>query len=126
MIDDEFVYGIIPDHIGKDERWDRILLKEDGKSHLERAINEINNTRFETGVDVVIVLSSNETVLDVAGDLGVVSNLVPSFFDIETMLKTYFSDPKVYLDSSEDPVVIVFDPYTLEPGEPRSLSAIID
>lgn len=124
MIDDEFAYAIIPDHVSGDDRWDKLLLKADGKTALERAVMHIVQTKAETGVDVVIVLSSNESVLDAAAELGAVSNLVPSFFDVETMLKTYFEDPGISIDPGDDPYVVVFDPYTLEHDEPRQLSEI--
>lgn len=126
MQDDEFVYAIIPDHVSGDDRWDKILLKEDGKTHLERAVHHAVESKLETGVDVVIVLSSNESVLDAATDLGAVANLVPSFFNTEVMLKTYFSDPGVFIDEEDDPLIIVLDPYTLQFGEPRPMSAIVD
>ena len=125
MHGDEFVYAIIPDHVSGEDRWDQILLKQDGKSHLERAIHAAVESRPQTGVDVVIVLSSNESVLDAATDLGAVANLVPSFFNTEVMLKTYFSDPGVAIDPGDDPVIVVVDPYTLEFDSPRSLSEII-
>jgi hypothetical protein len=125
MIDDEFVYAIIPDHVSGDDRWDKILLKTDGKPALERAVHAAVESKPETGVDLVIVLSSNESVLDAATDLGAVSNLVPSFFNVEVMLKTYFADPGVSIDPADDPWVVVFDPYTLEHDAPRQLSEIL-
>ena len=125
MIDDEFVYAIVPDHVSGDDRWDKILLKADGKTALERVVHHIFETKIDTAVDVVIVLSSNESVLDAAAELGAVSNLVPSFFNVEVMLKTYFEDPGVSIDPGDDPWVVVFDPYTLEHDEPRQLSEIM-
>lgn len=126
MQGDEFVYAIIPDHVSGDSRWDQILLKQDGKSHLERAIHAAVESRPQTGIDIVIVLSSNESVLDAATDLGAVANLVPSFFNTEVMLKTYFADPGVAIDPNDDPVIIVVDPYTLEFDAPRSMRSITE
>lgn len=124
MHGDEFVYAIIPDHVSGDDRWDQILLKQDGKSHLERAVHAAVESRPQTGIDLVIVLSSNEAVLDAATDLGAVANMVPSFFNTEAMLKTYFADPGIDIDPTDDPVIVVVDPYSLEFGEPRSMSEI--
>ena len=126
MHDDDFVYAIIPDHVSGDDRWDQILLKQDGKSHLERAVHAAVESRPQTGIDLVIVLSSNEAVLDAATDLGAIANLVPSFFNTEAMLKTYFADPGVDIDPNDDPVIIVVDPYTLEFDAPRSMRSIIE
>lgn len=125
MLNEEFVFAIIPDHVSADERWDKILQKQDGKTHLDLAVHAAAAARAEIGVDVTIVLSSNEAVLDAATDLGAVSNQVPSFFDTELMLKTYFMDPGVDIDPSDDPWIVVFDPYTLEHDEPRQLSSIL-
>lgn len=125
MLNEEFVFAIIPDHVSADERWDKILQKQDGKTHLDLAVHAAAAARAELGVDVTIVLSSNEAVLDAATDLGAVSNQVPSFFDTELMLKTYFMDPGVDIDPSDDPWIVVFDPYTLEHDEPRQLSSIL-
>jgi hypothetical protein len=87
-------------------------------------VHAAHESKTETGVDLVIVLSSNEAVLDAATDLGAVSNLVPSFFDNEVMLKTYFSDPGVSIDPGDDPWIVVIDPYSLELSEPRQMSEI--
>lgn len=125
MIDDEFAYAIIPDHISGEDRWDKILTKADGKTALERAVHHIIETKQESGIDLVIVLSSNESVLDAAADLGAVGNLVPSFFNVETMLKTYFADPDIDIDPNDDPFVLVFDPYTLEHDDQRRVSDIV-
>ena len=125
MLNEEFVFAIIPDHVSADERWDKILQKQDGKTHLDLAVHAAAAARAELGVDLTIVLSSNEAVLDAATDLGAVSNQVPSFFDTELMLKTYFMDPGVDIDPSDDPWIVVFDPYTLEHDEPRQLSSIL-
>jgi hypothetical protein len=125
MIDDEFVYAVIADHISGDDRWDKILQKENGRTILETAVQAALESRSETGVDLVIVLSSNEAVLDAASDLGAVANQVPSFFNVEVMLKTYFADPGVDIDPNDNPFVIVYDPYTLEREAPRALSDIL-
>ena len=125
MLNEEFVFAIIPDHVSAEERWDKILQKQEGKTHLDLAVHAAAAARAELGVDVTIVLSSNEAVLDAATDLGAVSNQVPSFFDTELMLKTYFMDPGVDIDPSDDPWIVVFDPYTLEHDEPRQLSSIL-
>ena len=125
MLNEEFVFAIIPDHVSAEERWDKILQKQEGKTHLDLAVHAAAAARAELGVDVTIVLSSNEAVLDAATDLGAVSNQVPSFFDTELMLKTYFMDPGVDIDPSDDPWIVVFDPYTLEHDEPRQLRSIL-
>jgi dsDNA-binding SOS-regulon protein len=124
MHDDEFVFAVIPDHVSAEDRWDKILQKADGKTALERAVHSAHESKAETGVDLVIVLSSNEAVLDAATDLGAVSNLVPSFFNSEVMLKTYFSDPGVSIDPGDDPWIVVIDPYSLEHSAPRQMSEI--
>ena len=125
MLNEEFVFAIIPDHVSAEERWDKILQKQEGKTHLDLAVHAAAAARAELGVDVTIVLSSNEAVLDASTDLGAVSNQVPSFFDTELMLKTYFMDPGVDIDPSDDPWIVVFDLYTLEHDEPRQLSSIL-
>lgn len=125
MINEEFVYAVIADHISGNERSDKILQKENGRTILETAVHAALESRLETGVDLVIVLSSNEAVLDAASELGAVSNLVPSFFNVEAMLKTYFADPAVDIDPNDNPFVIVIDPYTLEREAPRSVSDIL-
>ena len=124
MHDDEFVFAVIPDHVSAEDRWDKILQKSDGKTALERAVHAAHESKPVTGIDLVIVLSSNEAVLDAATDLGAVSNLVPSFFNSEVMLKTYFSDPGVSIDPGDDPWIVVIDPYSLELSEPRQISEI--
>ena len=124
MQGDEFVYAVIPDHASGDERWDKILEKHDGKTHLERAVHAAVDSKPDTGVDVVIVLSSNEAVLDAASDLGAVSHLVPGFFDTDSMIRTFAAEPGVDIDPNDDPYVVVVDPYSLEISEPRQMSEI--
>ena len=124
MHNDEFVYAVIPDHAAGAEDWDKILVKQEGKTHLDRAIHKAFDTKFETGVDVVIVLSSNEAVLDAASDLGAVSHLVPGFFDTQSMIRTFATDPAVEIDPNDDPYIVVIDPYTLEIGPHLQLSEI--
>ena len=124
MRNDEFVYAVIPDHASSAEEWDKILVKQGGKTHLDRAIHKAFDTRFETGVDLVIVLSSNEAVLDAATDLGAIAHMVPGFFDTQSMIKTFVTNPGADIDPSEDPFIIVIDPYTLEIGEATPMSEI--
>jgi hypothetical protein len=124
MRTEEFVYAVIPDHANSAEEWGRLLEKQDGKTHLERAIHRAFDTKHETGVDVVIVLSSNEAVLDGASELGAVAHMVPGFFDTDSMIKTFATDPGVEIDPNDDPWVFVIDPYTLEIGEHRQMSDI--
>lgn len=124
MHNDEFVYAVIPDHAADAEDWDKILIKQDGKTHLEKAIHKAFDTKFETGVDVVIVLSSNEAVLDAASDLGAVSHHVPGFFDTDSMIRTFVTNPGVDIDPNDDPYIVVIDPYSLEIGEHRQMSEI--
>ena len=124
MKDDEFVYVGIPDHANNAEEWGQILQKQDGKTHLERAIHKAFDTKHETGVDVVIVLSSNDGVLDAASDLGAVSHMVPGFFDTDSMIKTFAAEPGVDIDPNDDPWIVVIDPYSLQVGEGRQFSEI--
>lgn len=124
MRDDEFVYAVIADHAAGAEDWDKILQKQDGKTHLERAIHKAVNSKFDAGVDVVIVLSSNEAVLDAASDLGAVAHLVPGFFDTVSMIRTFATAPGVDIDPNDDPWIVVIDPYTLELAEARQMSEI--
>jgi hypothetical protein len=128
MLDDEFVYAVIPDHLTSVDRWDKILEKTAGpigsKSHLELAIRAAIDSKYETGIDVVIVLSANEAVLDAASELGAVAHMAPGFFDVDSMIKAYVSDPGVDIDPSDDPYVIVIEPYSLSFGEPRPMSEI--
>jgi methionine synthase II (cobalamin-independent) len=124
MRDDEFVYAVIPDHAAGAEDWDKILIKQDGKTHLERAIRKAFDSKFDAGVDVVIVLSSNDAVLDAASELGAVAHMVPGFFDTDSMIRTFATEPGVDIDPNDDPWVVVIDPYTLEVGEGRQMSEI--
>jgi methionine synthase II (cobalamin-independent) len=124
MRDDEFVYAVIPDYAAGAEDWDKILIKQDGKTHLERAIRKAFDSKFDAGVDVVIVLSSNDAVLDAASDLGAVAHMVPGFFDTDSMIRTFATEPGVDIDPNDDPWVVVIDPYTLEVGEGRQMSEI--
>jgi hypothetical protein len=124
MRDDEFVYAVIPDHAAGAEDWDKILIKQDGKTHLERAIRKALDSKFDAGVDVVIVLSSNDAVLDAASELGAVAHMVPGFFDTDSMIRTFATEPGVDIDPNDDPWVVVIDPYTLEVGEGRQMSEI--
>ena len=73
---------------------------------------------------MVIVLSSNEAVLDDASDLGAVAHHVPGFFDTDSMIRTFVTDPGVEIDPNDDPYIVVIDPYTLEVGEHRQMSEI--
>jgi len=128
MLDDEFVYAVIPDHLTSVDRWDKILDKTSdspgSKSHLERAIRAAVDSKYETGIDVVIVLSANEAVLDAASELGAVAHMAPGFFDVDSMIKAYVNDPGVDIDPSDDPYVVVVEPYNLSFGEPRPMSQI--
>ena len=63
-------------------------------------------------------------VLDAASDLGAVSHMVPGFFDTDTMIRTFATDPGVDIDPNDDPYIVVIDPYTLEIGEHRQMSEI--
>ena len=125
MLDDEFVYAVIPDHLTSVDRWDKILEKPAGiKSHLEMAIRAAIDSKYETGIDVVIVLSANEAVLDAASELGAVAHMAPGFFDVDSMIKSYVSDPGVDIDPSDDPYIVIVEPYSLSIGEPRPMSQI--
>ena len=125
MLDDEFVYAVIPDHLTSVDRWDKILEKPAGiKSHLEMAIRAAIDSKYETGIDVVIVLSANEAVLDAASELGAVAHMAPGFFDVDSMIKSYVSDPGVDIDPSDDPFVVIVEPYSLSIGDPRPMSEI--
>ena len=125
MLDDEFVYAVIPDHLTSVDRWDKILEKSaGGKSHLEMAIRTAIDSKYETGIDVVIVLSANEAVLDAASKLGAVAHMAPGFFDVDSMIKSYVSDPGVDIDPSDDPYVVIVEPYSLSIGDPRPMSEI--
>ena len=125
MLDDEFVYAVIPDHLTSVDRWDKILEKSaGGKSHLEMAIRTAIDSKYETGIDVVIVLSANEAVLDAASELGAVAHMAPGFFDVDSMIKSYVSDPGVDIDPSDDPYVVIVEPYSLSIGDPRPMSEI--
>jgi len=125
MLDDEFVYAVIPDHLTSVDRWDKILEKPAGiKSHLEMAIRTAIESKYETGIDVVIVLSANEAVLDAASELGAVAHMAPGFFDVDSMIKSYVSDPGVDIDPSDDPYVVIVEPYSLSIGDPRPMSEI--
>jgi hypothetical protein len=128
MLDDEFVYAVIPDHLTSVDRWDKILEKSAGgtgsKSQLELAIRAAIDSKYETGIDVVIVLSANEAVLDAASELGAVAHMAPGFFDVDSMIKSYVSDPGVDIDPSDDPYVVIVEPYSLTIGDPRPMSEI--
>lgn len=124
MKDDEFVYAVIADHAPDAEDWGKILQKHDGKTHLERAIHKAVESKFETGVDLVIVLSSNDAVLDAASELGAVAHMVPGFFDTDSMIRTFATEPGVEIDPNDDPWVIVVDPYRLTVGQGRQMSEI--
>ncbi|CAB4559705.1 MAG: hypothetical protein F2550_02450 [Actinobacteria bacterium] len=128
MLDDEFVYAVIPDHLTSVDRWDKILEKSAGgtssKSHLELAIRAAIDSKYETGIDVVIVLSANEAVLDAASELGAVAHMAPGFFDVDSMIKAYVSDPGVDIDPSDDPYIVIVEPYSLSIGDPRPMSQI--
>ena len=124
MREDEFVYAVIPDHADSAEDFGRLLEKQDGQTYLDRAIHRVFETKFETGVDVIIVLSSNEAVLDAAGDMGAVSQMVPGFFDTDSMIRTFAADPGVDIDPMESPWIVVVDPYSLEFSEHRKLNEI--
>ena len=125
MLDDEFVYAVIPDHLTSVDRWDKILEKSaGGKSHLEMAIRTAIDSKYETGIDVVIVLSANEAVLDAASELGAVAHMAPGFFDVDSMIKSYVSDPGVDIDPNDDPYVVIVEPYSLSIGDPRPMSEI--
>jgi hypothetical protein len=128
MLDDEFVYAVIPDHLTSVDRWDKILEKSAGvtgsKSHLELAIRAAIDSKYETGIDVVIVLSANEAVLDAASELGAVAHMAPGFFDVDSMIKSYVSDPGVDIDPSDDPYIVIVEPYSLSIGDPRPMSQI--
>lgn len=124
MKDDEFVYAVIPDHADSAEAWGQILQKQDGKTHLERAIHKAFDTKHSTGVDVVIVLSPNEAVLDAASELGAVAHMVPGFFDTDSMIRTFATNPGVEIDPNDDPLIVVIDPYSLDVADGRPMSEI--
>jgi hypothetical protein len=124
MRDDEFVYAVIADHTDGAEDWGRILQKHEGKTHLERAIHKAVESKFETGVDLVIVLSSNDAVLDAATEQGAVAHMAPGFFDTDSMIRAFASNPGVDIDPNDDPWVVVVDPYSLTVGEARPMSQI--
>jgi hypothetical protein len=124
MRDDEFVYAVIADNTDGAEDWGRILQKHEGKTHLERAIHKAVESKFETGVDLVIVLSSNDAVLDAATEQGAVAHMAPGFFDTDSMIRAFASNPGVDIDPNDDPWVVVVDPYSLTVGEARPMSQI--
>lgn len=124
MREDEFVYAVIPDHADSAEEWGQILQKQDGKTHLERAVHKAVDSKYETGVDLVVVLSSNDAVLDAASELGAVAHMVPGFFDTDSMIRTFATEPGVDIDPNDDPWVVVVDPYSLEVGAGRQMSEI--
>ena len=111
---DEFVYAVIPDYADSADEWGQILQKFEGKTHLERAIHKAFDTKHQTGVDVVIVLSPNDAVLDAASDLGAVAHMMPGFFDTDSMIRTFATQPGVEIDPNDDPYVVVVYPYSLQ------------
>lgn len=124
MQDDEFVYAFILDQVSSEERFDKILQKENGKSYLQLAIEAAVDSKPDTGIDLIIVLSSSDSVLDAASELGAIARMVPGFFDVDSMIKTYVTDSGVMVDPNDDPIIIVIEPYTMDIGLPRALSEI--
>jgi hypothetical protein len=40
------------------------------------------------------------------------------------MIKSYVSDPGVDIDPSDDPYIVIVEPYSLSIGDPRPMSQI--
>lgn len=121
MLNEEFVYAVIADHAADAEQFDKLLQKRDGKTVLEHAVYEVKHSKLGHGVDVVIVLSSNEEVLDAATDLGCVAHEIPGFFEPREMIRTYFSQGDVLIDEGDNPWLVLVDAETAMVGEPQSL-----
>lgn len=124
MFEGEFLYAVIADHVPIDEpaQYGKILEKVDGRSALQRAIQ----FDYNYPIDVVIVLSSNNEVLDEATALGCVARECPDFFEPIAMLSTYFSEPDVLIDEGDNPWIVFIDIEREQLGEITELRELLD
>jgi len=125
VLEDEFLYAVIADHVPMDDpaQYGKILEHVDGKSRLQRAL-EVDDHNFP--IDVRIVLSSNSEVLDQATSLGGVARECPDFFEPLTMLRNFFSEPDVLIDEGDEPWIVFIDVEKERMGEITRLRELLD
>lgn len=132
MKENEFVYAVIADHVADPATFGSILAEDEhGISMLDRCIQACedfpNNTDElpDDGVDVTVVLSSNEAVLEAAAKLGAVTHVSGSFLSPAEMVRHYFLETDVILDPDESSYIVLVDPKTAEYGRPMLLSGFL-
>lgn len=131
MKNNDFVYAVIADHVSDPATFGSILnTDENGISMLDRCIQACedfpNNYQLrDNAVDVTIVLSSNEAVLDAAADLGAVTHVSGSFLSPPAMVRHYFLENDVMIDDESATYIVLVDPLTAEYGNPMLLSGFL-
>ena len=106
----------------------KILDSVGDDTKLSRAIhNGRHFTEAENPADIVLVLSSSEEVLEQAAELGAATYAVPSMFAPKQMVETYFTaGTDIFLDPTEDPMLVIVDPETGTSIEVSRLRAWMD
>ncbi len=134
MNNDEFVYAVIADHVPSADRFGAIIAPDEhGITMLDRCIQAIadypnneDDEELENGkIDVTIVLSSNEAVLEAAAEAGAVTHVSGSFLSPTEMIRHYFLEGDVIIDAESPTYIVLVDPLTAEYGNPMLLSGFL-
>jgi CMP-N-acetylneuraminic acid synthetase len=126
LINQDFVYAIIP-HFGHAQVGQPNILAPDsaGISLLDRAIQAAENYPDESRVDLVIVLSPDEDVLDAASDQGAIVHEVAVGLQPFQAAHDYFNAADVLIADDQDPKMVFIDPVDLKISNLISVKSLL-
>ncbi len=126
LIKGDFVYAIIP-HAGHAQAEQPNILEADssGITLLDRAIQLAENYPDGNGVDLVIVLSPDEDVLDAASEQGAIVHEVALGLQPFRAAHEYFNAADVLIADDQDPKMVFIDPINQKISELISVKSLL-
>jgi hypothetical protein len=125
VIKSDFLYAIIP-HASHSQAGQPNILAADstGISLLDRAIQLAENPDGN-GVDLVIVLSPDEDVLDAASEHGAIVHEVAVGLQPFQAAHDYFNAADVLIADDQDPKMVFIDPVDLKISNLISVKSLL-
>jgi hypothetical protein len=126
LIKGDFVYAIIP-HASHSQAEQPNILEADssGITLLDRAIQLAENYPDGNGVDLVIVLSPDEDVLDAASEHGAIVHEVAVGLQPFQAAHDYFNAADVLIADDQDPKMVFIDPVDLKISNLISVKSLL-
>ncbi|MEY4422956.1 MAG: hypothetical protein RLZZ258_59 [Actinomycetota bacterium] len=126
LIKGDFVYAIIP-HAGHAQAEQPNILEADssGITLLDRAIQLAENYPDGNGVDLVIVLSPDEDVLDAASEQGAIVHEVALGLQPFRAAHEYFNAADVLIADDQEPKMVFIDPINQKISELISVKSLL-